>query len=89
MSSADVFVMPDSWQFYQATLGYRGGLVEVAGEPHGSCATEMFRAGKGIDEVAARYDVTRQGVYRYFNKSAVVALQDEGREARRRKRKKL
>lgn len=37
-AGVDVFVLPDSWAFYQATLGFDAGIVEVAGEPHGSVA---------------------------------------------------
>lgn len=48
-------------------------------------AREMFRKGKSMQQVADHFGVTRQALYRYFNKSAVVELQDEGRAKRRRK----
>lgn len=36
---ADIFIMPDDWSFYQATLAYNDNdLVEIAGEPFGSVA---------------------------------------------------
>ena len=36
---ADVFVLPEEWQFYQCELQFGGSnFVVVAAEPHGSCA---------------------------------------------------
>ena len=52
-------------------------------------AESLFRKGWTVDQVREHFGVkSRQAIYRYFNASAVLALQEEGREARRRKPRK-